>query len=176
MTPKSRALIKDVAGLFVKYSLADWSPLIKELETGGRSELAEAIRELAATPRKSPRPKPKLTRRPAKGVAKKPATQAAIRFSDERAEFLTPFLRALKARVVAPTAHDLRELYLSIGIKEPYPKRRDEAAEAIVMRLDKLTHAQFRKTLEEVVGQDDEDQADANDYARWFELIVKQTR
>lgn len=178
MTARTQALVKDVAALFVKYSLADWSPLIEELEKGGRGKIAEAVGELAATPRAPARARPKA--KPAKSVAKKPAKavqpSAGTGFSPARAQFLEPLLRALKTRVVAPTAHDMRELYLAIGIKDAYPKRREEAVEAVILRLDQLPEPQFRKILTDIVGQDDEVARPADDYARWFNLILEPKR
>lgn len=175
MTGKTQALVKEVAGLFVKYSLADWAPLIEELERGGRGPLSMAVRDLAATPRAPARAKSKTVRAKSKTVKFAPPA-AAISFSAERTKFLEPLLRALKARVVAPTAHDMRELYLSIGIKAPYPKSRDAVAEAVAMRLDVMPEAQFRKVLTDIVGMEEETDRRSDDYARWFNLILEPNR
>lgn len=173
MTAKSQALIKEIATLFVKYSLADWSPVIKELENGGRSKIAEAVRDLASvyTP---PRPKQNSRQKNlAKKASNKPTT-TSINFSTERSKYLEPLLQAMKRRIVAPTTSDMRDLYFAIGIKDAFPKRREEAAEAIVLRLDKLPDAQFQKILAEVERQGDEVEQRADDYGRWFKLILEQ--
>lgn len=176
MTAKTQALVKEVAALFVKYSLADWAPLIEELENGGRGKIAQSIRTIIATPKAQTRTKPTAARSSAKRPAKKPSPATSVAFSPERDKFLEPLLRALKGRVVAPSAHDMRELYLAIGIKDAYPKRREEAAEAIALRLDTLPDAQFKKILADLIGQDDENDQQSDDYARWFNLIVEPKR
>lgn len=177
MTAKTQALIKEVASLFAKYSLADWLPLIEELEKGERGQLAVTVRELASTPRVSARPKGKA-KKPATKKAAKPVVRApaATTFSAERTKFLEPLLRALKGRVVAPTAHDMRELYLAIGIKDAYPQRRDAAAEAITRQLDRMPDEQFRKILSDIVGPEDEDDHRGDAYSRWFNLILEPAR
>lgn len=175
MTAKSQALIKEIAALFVKYSLADWSPVINELENGGRGKIAEAVRDLASVSAPS-RPKPITKQKsPAKQAPSKSVANL-INFSAERSKYLEPLLQAMKKRVVAPTTSDMRELYFAIGIKNAFPKRREEAAEAIALRLDKLPDEQFQKIIAEVERLDNGVEQRPDDYERWFKLILDHDR
>lgn len=178
MTAKTQALVKELAALFVKYSLADWAPVADQLSAAGRDDLAKAVRELASTP-KAPARKSKVKVRPgAKSKwtsGPKPALSGIV-ISDERARYLMPLHRALKAREAAPSAADIRDLYLFIGIKQPYPKRRDDVVDAIVQELDRLPDTQFLKSLREIVKDDEPLAKSGDDYRRWFNLILETKR
>lgn len=178
MTARTQALVKELAALFVKYSLADWSPLTDQLSAAGRDDLADAVRELASTPKAparkaKPKPRPGAKSKPASTL--KPAL-AGIVFSNSRARYLEPLHRALKAREAASSAAAIRELYLSIGIKQPYPKRREDAADAIVQELDRLPDAQFFRSLKRIAKDDELSAKSGDDYRRWFNLILETKR
>lgn len=178
MTARTQALVKELAALFVKYSLADWAPLTDPLSAAGRDDLADAVRDLASTPR-APARKAKVKARPGakskSNSAPKPG-QTGIVVSEDRARYLTPLYRALKAREAAPSAADIRELYLSIGIKQPYPKRREDVVDAIVQELDRLPDAQFLKSLKRIAKDDEHSAKSGDDYGRWFNLILETKR
>lgn len=167
--------MKELAALFVKYSLADWAPLTDQLSAAGRNDLADAVRELASTPRAPARKAKPKTRG---GTQSKPASTlkpspTSIALSESRARYLEPLHRALRTREAAPSAAAIRELYLSIGIKQPYPKRREDVADAIVQELDRLTDAQFFKSLKRIANDDALSAKSGDDYRRWFNLILE---
>lgn len=185
MSKRSEALLRDIAALFLKYGLQDWSVVVGELERGNRQALADAIRDLSqsasadlaagrAAARSKVRAKAKAApRRQLKPATKPVAAPPPVAISEARAEVLEPVRVALRERAIFPTTNDLKTLYIAIGIKSAYPKRRDDAVEAIIHHLDRMGQDRYEQALQVLTSRGREGGAPgADDYARWFKIIL----
>src|SRR5690349_18261776 len=111
MSRKTDRLVKDIAELFVRYSLADWSPVIYELsKTGNHKGLAEAI-EAKLNEISKLRRTPRIPKKRKRGS---PAKTRPVPLEKLHPE-LDLFRDALMARRVLPTSHDLRMAAEAIG-------------------------------------------------------------
>ncbi len=183
-SPRTAALIRDIAQLFVSYPSETWEPVLEQLMLGGASqtEIADAIRALidhAAAAKRGAnkahtRPKAKAKKR-SKGKIKASATTVAeaapvSAFSAERHEVLNAIGQAIAQRQLLPTPADMREMFLKSGGKGELPKVRKSAILVLLRHLDGVSKAVLDSTLASLK----ENAAPAGTeeaYARWFKLI-----
>ncbi|KQW81999.1 hypothetical protein ASC65_12035 [Brevundimonas sp. Root1279] len=176
-------MVRDIAALFLKYNLQDWAAVIGEIERGNRHALAGAIRDLSqtaaaelATGRAAVKAK---ARAKAKGRSKttvKPVapTHVADPIGEARAAVLEPIRTALHERAIFPTTHDLKALYIAVGIKTPYPKRRDDAVDDVIHHLDRMSQDRYEQALQVLASRDNEGwKRTSDEYAQWYKIILE---
>lgn len=168
MTNKTERLIKDLAILFVKYSVSDWKPILSVMSAGGaHSALVRAIERQLETTSKArvKRPKPKAQKRDAR--------QTEIVSGPETSPQLRTFEEALIAKRALPTARDLRMGAELLGIKEDLPADRRRGITKIIAHLTPLGHEALTTALARVAEAHIGSQHDRGaEYARWAALIM----
>ena len=166
MTSRTPALIKDLAQLFVKYRLADWAPVIEELERGGRSSVARAVEHIVVLAQaKTPR------RRTSPARKKRTSAPSAVpELRSDRAAVLTRINDELTARSLLPAIGELRSAILALGLKRQTAATRPEAIRAIVEHLNSVEDARFEAALATLVRKANENQQ-GDEYRRWFTII-----
>lgn len=163
---RSESLVKELAALFVKYSLRDWQPVIDELlESGSRnSKIARAIEELGSV-------RPKVKRDVVKRAKK---ISPALKLRPTHKAILKPLWQALLDRKVLGTARDLRSFHLAAGVKAAFPASRQKAIELLIHHLNQLSEPDFQATMALLGRHRSLDERGFNeDYRRWFEIIFK---
>jgi hypothetical protein len=186
VSSKTEALIRDVAALFVKYRIADWQPLIAELEMrGGSPALANAIRLLAEkTPSPAPvRGRPKAKSTATKSSSKASATKAVVskpaelelepRFSGPHADTIDELRDALIAKRSFPAMSNLKAASTALGLKGTGTSRRDVLVTMLTEHLDKLDEEAFERALRTLAREEERSQTGSvPTYDRWFDLIT----
>jgi hypothetical protein len=175
VSTKTEALIRDVAALFVKYRLSDWTPLLDELERrGGSAALAAAIRRHAG----SAQPAAPAKRGAKGGAAKRRATrpkapQLQPRFVGPHAETVDRLREALVAKRSLPSVSSLRSVNAALGIKAAGSNRREVLIAILTDHLNKLDADAFEKALRTLAREEERDRPETvADYDRWFHLIT----
>lgn len=164
---KGDALIRDIAKLFTKYSLADWQFVLELLRRGGPEhiEISRAIEEITAKRGKST---PGGGKRHLKRL-----TSLLDGIDPSRAEFLRKVQQELRTKKTEWKLADIRDIYVKSGGKDQLPKKRDDAVRALVSHLARLPDEIFTSTVKTIPERSSDLQSD---YARWFEMIYSPTK
>jgi hypothetical protein len=173
---KADALLRDLAALFIKYSLSEWHFVLEELRDGGKiqRDIAKAIEEIYDIKQRSLAKGRELDNKP----VRRDKVNAAAKFINianidpNRAPIVLGLIEALQNRRLLPTAGGIRDIYSSLGGKGSVPEKRDAAIRFIVSFIAQLPTEQFERALKAVV----EHKGSANenlrgDYSRWFDII-----
>jgi hypothetical protein len=171
MTAKTDRLVKDLAALFVKYSLSDWQPLLSEMRLTGEpnSQLVAAIEAHLARGMKAKKPMRRVRRKtPAsKGRSTKPVGKELDRS-------LEPLRTALLNREILATSQELKSAAASIGIKDPIPSERRDAVKAILEHLRALPEDAMRSSLSKLKSTAYSSKPDhSSEFERWVTLIMR---
>jgi len=167
--PRTEALLKDIARLFVTYDKADWTPFLDELRQGSdlQRRVAAAIEELGRD-RLGARSKTSQKR---KAVATQPAARKWAH--PERAPVLEKLEAGLRSRILLRDPKALREVLARTGAKDAPSSARAAAITALVALLDEMPVDRFTELVEAIEQSSKLDQRDFDgDYARWFTLIL----
>jgi hypothetical protein len=164
--PKTHLLVNDLARLVLKYSLADWLPVLEEIAAGGvaRKRLRDVVFELVREVHEVP---------PKRRVARKSTAKRNVPARPRRSFFATEAARVIDDREVVPTLGHLRELAFALGMKAALPSSRDRATDTVVDYLDTLPEHQQELTTELLRRLKNTKRQDARrDYQRWFSVIL----
>ena len=114
---RHQEIVRDLAKLLVKYDLEDWQFVIGLLRTGA-TELAPLTSAIDEIVRNRPSPR--------RATASKIKVLVPANIEPHRAELLQTLAAQFIAKGASWKLHDIRDLYVMTGGKEPLPKKRDE--------------------------------------------------
>lgn len=173
MSKKTSLLVRDIARLFVKYRIEEWSPILEQLRVGSviQKEISEAVELLVLETKKAKvvrKPRPKR-----KAVPKKALSEPYV-FSPKRKHALEPLRSALLQKTLLPTVENMREAYRRLGLKARTPSDRAAAVEGLLQFLDSLPESRWRESVALMNEPGLSLQADPKeDYRRWFDVITR---
>lgn len=175
MVKKTDALVRDLAKLFTRYSLADWQPIIEGLRSSAatQEQIAAAIETLASSAKSSVSTK-SLRQAPRK-LALDPHFLDHLPL--QRRGALEDLGAALLTKRVLPRAPDLRATYVMVGGKGSLPKERERAIATLITLLAEVTEPRFSDALQLIWRESQLPETGLkHDYARWFNIIYGSVR
>lgn len=168
MTAKTDRLARELASLFVKYSLADWRPLIDELRrSGSYRPLADGIEQLTQV--KVKQATKVRTRSKKKGASIPSAGQYG-----PIAEELQPLRAALVSKRILHSPSELRMAAEAAGMKADLPSDRPEAIRRLLAHLESLSGPVRNSALSKMAEIGRQSKTDQGlEFERWAALIMR---
>ena len=171
---RSDQLVREIAGLIVKYKPSEWIPVLSELKMGSavQVQIAKAVEDLLSRPQiRVPNKKAK------KRTSTKAKIQSIVQISAQRRDILEPLRSALANRQILGNARSLKEACYSLGIKDVLPSKRNDAVQVLISFLDKVEDSKFHDAVTKVTSfQPSESSNFEEEYQRWFEMIMQSSR